>query len=212
MIILTEIIPSINVQTFPEVQDQIKKVEPYVQWCHIDVTDGVFSKHPTWQDPADLVNLKTPLNVEAHLMVENPEAVIDQWLVPPVKRIIVHLEAMKNPGLIIEKCREKGIEIGFAIKPETSWEILKPWFNRVDMVQTLSVHPGPSGQPVDWPNMLSKIFGIHAACPGCIIEVDGGINPHTYKNAISAGANVLVVGSFIFDSSDIRSAIEELKK
>lgn len=81
---MSEIIPSINVRTFEEVKERIKKVEPYVKWCHLDVTDGIFSKHLTWHNPRDLLNFKTKLNIEVHLMVERPEEIIDQWLVKSV--------------------------------------------------------------------------------------------------------------------------------
>lgn len=208
---MAEIIPSINVRTFEEVQKRIREVEPYVKWCHLDVTDGVFSKHPTWHDPRDLLNLETSLNVEVHLMVSEPEKILDQWLVKPIKRVIVHLEAVMDLGLIIKKCREADIEIGLAINPETFWGKLELWFGKVDMYQTLAVHPGPSGQEVDWPEILGKIRHIRERCPSCIIEVDGGINPESAKKTIEAGANLLVAGAYIFESSNIIEAVEELK-
>ena len=99
---MAEIIPSINAATFEEVQKKIALVESYVSWCHLDVTDGVFSKHPTWRDPYDLTRLRTRLKAEMHLMVEEPEKIVEQWLVEPIRRIIVHLEAAKNPELIIK--------------------------------------------------------------------------------------------------------------
>lgn len=230
---MAEIIPSINVRTFEEVQNLVKKVEPYVQWCHLDVTDGIFSKHLTWHNPSDLPALTTQLNVEAHLMVSEPEKVIDQWLARPVrspmpkasadaygrltsngvnsiKRVIVHLEASKDLDLVIKKCREAGVQIGLAINPETFWGLLTPWFDKVDMVQTLAVHPGPSGQKVDWPEMLGKIRHIRERCKGCMIEVDGGINPDSTKKAVEAGANLLVAGAYIFNSSNSEEAIKEL--
>ena len=228
-----ELIPSINVLTFVEVKERIVKVEPYVSWCHLDVTDGVFSKHETWRDPKDLARLQTKLNVEVHLMVAEPENVIEQWLVVPVKRVIVHIEAMKNPELIIKKCREADVEVGFAINPETPWEKLQPWFgpvkspmpkasadalgrltsnevNKVDMVQVLAVKPGPSGQKMN-EDTYAKIGYIRTACPRCIIEVDGGVNSETARKAVEAGANLLVAGHAIFGSKDVKKAIEELK-
>lgn len=208
---MVEIIPSINVRTFAEVQEHVKKVEPYVKWCHLDVTDGIFSKHLTWHNPADLPLLNTKLNVEVHLMVSEPEKVIEQWLVAPVKRVIVHLEATKDLELIINKCREARVEIGLAINPETFWGRLKPWFGKVDIYQVLAVHPGPSGQGVDWPEILGKIKHIRERCSSCIIEVDGGINPESAKKAVEAGANLLVSGAYIFASPDIKKAVEELK-
>lgn len=206
----SQVIPSINAPTFLEVQERIKKIEPFVQWCHIDVTDGIFSKYPTWNSPEDLPRLETSLNVEVHLMVAVPEKTIDQWLVPPVRRVIVHCEAMKDPDLIIQKCREAGTEIGFAIAPETAPEKFEPWFGKVDMVQTLGVHPGPSGQKVDWPLMLGKIRHIRERCKSCIIELDGGVNPETAKKAREAGANIFVAGAYIYNSQNIEESIKAL--
>lgn len=231
---MAEIIPSINVRTFEEVQERIRKVEPFVEWCHLDVTDGIFSKHLTWHDPRDLLNLETSLNVEVHLMVSEPEKILDQWLarpvrskmpkasadslanqtsngVNPVKRIVVHLEAVSDMELIIEKCHEAGIEIGLAINPETLWGRLELWLGKVDIYEILAVHPGPSGQEVDWPEMLGKIGHIRKRCPECIIEIDGGINPETAKKVVEAGANLLVAGAYIFESPSVSEAIGSLK-
>ena len=83
---MVEIIPSINAQTFREVQEKIKKIEPHVSWCHLDVTDGIFSTHPTWNNPADLADLKTKLYAEVHLMAMSPEAIVGEWLQPPIDR------------------------------------------------------------------------------------------------------------------------------
>lgn len=206
---MVEVIPAINVRTFEEVQERIKKVELHVQWCHIDVTDGIFSKHSTWHDPRDLLNLETTLHVEVHLMVAKPEEIIDQWLVKPVKRVIVHLEAVSDMELLIRKCREAAIEIGVAINPETFWGKLEPWFGKVDMYETLAVHPGPSGQEMT-EETFDKITHIRKSCPQCIIEVDGGVNPETAKKAVEAGANLLVAGAYIFNHHDIKTAINEI--
>ncbi len=207
---MAEIIPSINVPTFAQVQERVKKIEPYVNWCHLDVTDGIFSKHPTWRDPADLPDLATKLNVEVHLMVSEPEKIIDQWLVKPIKRAIVHLEATKDLDLIIKKCHEAGREIGLAINPETFWRQLEPWLGKVNIIQTLAVHPGPSGQQADWPEILGKVGHIREACPSCIIEVDGGINPDSAHKAVITGANLLVSGAYIFASANTEEAIKNL--
>ena len=208
---MLEIIPSINAPTFEEVRQRVALVAPYVSWCHLDVTDGVFSKHATWNDPRDLSRLVTALKAEAHLMIEKPEESIDQWLVEPIKRVIVHLEAVKNPELIIRKCRDTGREVGFAINPETPWGVLEPWFGSVDLLLPLGVSPGASGQQPDWERILEKIVHIRKACPGCILEADGGVNRETTPAIIEAGANVLVAGSAIFGSEDIEKAVEQFR-
>lgn len=205
-----EVIPAINVRTFEEVQERIKKVEPYVKWVHFDITDGVFSKHLTWHDPLDLPALDTKLNVEVHLMVEEPEKIIEEWLVEPVKRVIVHLEAVRNVQFIIQKCREEGVEIGLAVNPETFWGKFETWFGKVDIYEILAVQPGPSGQQIA-EDTFAKIGHLRKACPKCIIELDGGVNAETAQKAVQAGANLLVAGNYLFGSADIKKTIEELK-
>ena len=207
---MVEIIPSINVPTFPEVQERIKRVEPYVTWCHLDVTDGIFSTHPTWRNPEDLTNLDTNLNVEVHLMVQRPEHIIDQWLVSPIKRTIVHIETSRDIDGIIERCHKAGIQIGIAINPDSPWEALKPWIEKADILQILAVSPGPSGQQMK-PEIVDKIKHLRTCCLGCIIEADGGVNPETAKPLREAGANLFVVGSAIFSSADIPIAIQVLR-
>ncbi len=207
---MVEIIPSINAKTFAEVEERIKKVEPYAKWCHIDVTDGVFSSHETWRNPKDLLNLETPLNIEVHLMVSNPDEVIDDWLMPPVKRVIVHAEAIQNFDLIREKCRDRGIELGVAVNPETSAEAFEPYIGKADVFLFLTVPPGPSGNPMH-PNTMGKVASLRKSCPECIIEVDGGVNEETGAAAVKAGANLLAAGKYIFDSPDIQSVIISLQ-
>lgn len=206
---MAEIIPSINVSTFEEVEKRIKKIEPYVLWCHLDVTDGIFSTHPTWNNPEDLRRLNTPLAIEAHLMIDHPEKVLRRWFLPPIKRIIVHIEATDVLEEIIERCREAKIEIGIAMNPDTPWEIAKPSFGHVDLIQVLSVHPGPSGQTMQ-ADAFDKTAAIRRACPSCHIEFDGGINPETAKRAVEAGSDMLVAGSYIFNAEHIPDAIRAL--
>ncbi|MDP3771856.1 MAG: ribulose-phosphate 3-epimerase [bacterium] len=208
---MPEIIPSINVRRFEKVQERIAKVEPFARSCHLDVTDGIFSKHETWRNPVDLTQLKTKLFVEVHLMVEDPEKIIDSWLVEPIQRVIVHIEAMKNPEFIIRKCRATGREIGFAIKPETSVDALTPWFSKVDLVQVLGVNPGPSGQRIGQ-EIFNKIADLRIACPQCRIELDGGVNRETIGQTVKAGADMLVAGSAIFSLPNVEKAIGELRQ
>lgn len=213
---MTEIIPSINAKTFQEVRAQIAKVEPYVSWCHLDVTDGIFSKHLTWHDPADLARLQTKLNVEVHLMIEEPEKVIEQWLVKPIKRVIVHLEAIDSRMCdtkrltLIKKCHDADIQIGFAIKPDTPVSALDPWLEKADMILLLRVRPGASGQQIQ-SEMLVEIAHVRNVCPRCIIEVDGGMTVDNAKRAVKAGANLLVAGGAIFNEPDISEAIKKFE-
>lgn len=205
-----EIIPAINAETFAEVQEKIRMVEPYVSWVHIDVADGTFTDISRWHNSKDLLMLQTPLFVEVHLMLANMDARIEEWLRPIVKRVIFHREASQNPDSIIDACRALDIQVGLAIRPDSAVEIVLPYLKKVDLVQTLAVMPGPSGQLFQ-PETLQKITALRSACSTCAIEVDGGLNNVIARQVVEAGASLLVAGSAIFNSSDIQHAIEELR-
>lgn len=206
---MVEVIPSINVPTFEELEERIKRVEPYVLWCHLDVTDGVFSAHPTWREPADLARLETRLQPELHLMVMEPEKILEQWLVPPIRRVILHLEATRDVPHLIQACRDAGIQIGLAVRPGTLAQEMAPWFGKVDLLQVLAVPPGPSGQRMG-EEALGKVADLRRGCPRCRIEIDGGVNRETAPAAIAAGADILVAGSALFGAEDMALAIKEL--
>src|SRR3990167_7744314 len=100
---MVEIIPSINVSDFDELKKRIKKVEPYAKWAHLDVSDGIFTKHISWHNPADLVGFKPKIKLEVHLMIDKPELEIERWLLKPVDRIIFHQEATRDHQFLIDK-------------------------------------------------------------------------------------------------------------
>ena len=202
-------IPSINVSDFDELKKRIKKIEPYAKWAHLDVSDGVFTKHVSWHDPKDLVGFKTKLKLEVHLMIQSPEKEIEEWLIKPVSRIIFHQEAAKSPKFLIEKIHEAKKEAGIAIKPDTPWLKLFPYFGKVEVLQLLAVPPGPSGQEFG-EEILHKIGHIRSLCKECIIEVDGGVNKRVAMRLIKEGVNLLVAGKAIFEAKDIKNAIREL--
>jgi len=206
---MAEVIPSINVSDFDELKKRIKKIEPYAKWAHLDVSDGVFGKHVSWHEPKDLVEFKTKLKLEVHLMIQNPEKEIEEWLIEPVSRIIFHQEATKDHLLLIDKIHEAKKEAGMAIKPNTPWLKLFPYIGKVDMFQLLAVWPGPSGQEFQ-EEIFHKLGHIRSLCKECIIEVDGGVNKRVATRCVREGANLLVAGKAIFEAKDIKNAIREL--
>jgi len=207
---MAEIIPSINVDDFEELSRRIKMVEPFVDWVHIDVSDGTFSKHVSWHENKDLIGFETRAKIEVHLMIDKPEKKIGEWLLTPASRLIFHQEATKNHELIIQKIHEAGREAGLAIRRDTPWLKFFPYFGKVDLLQILAVSPGPSGQVLS-EETIHKIGHIKHTCHPCIIEVDGGVNLQNAQVLTKEGADVLVAGKAIFESSDIEKSIEELK-
>lgn len=206
-----EIIPAINVDTFDEVEQRVRLMEPYSKWVHLDVADGTFTKNTIWHDARDLMGLQTPLKIEAHLMIRDIDMRIAEWLQAPVDRIIFHLEAGHDPVFVIELCRKANKQVGIAIVPDTSWIQLQPYWDNVDLVQVLGVHPGLAGQAIQ-PETYEKIAHLRASCPSCTIEVDGGMQVGTARRAALKGANIIVAASAIFRSVDVGKAIEKLRK
>jgi len=215
------IIPVINCHFKDDecVLEKIKKIEEISDWVHLDVADGVFTFNKTWNNPLKWKNFLTKLNLEVHLMVENPEEVIEDWLKAGAKRIIFHWETIKTKQNIEETIskilafKEKyNAEIMMAICVETALEEIKPFLEKFNYFQILAVFPGPSGQKFLWP-ALNKIKQLKELKPNAIIEVDGGINPEIVKKIKEAGAEIAVSGSYIFhnQNKNFKEAFEELK-
>jgi len=207
---MIEIIPAIIPKFFQEIEEKIKLVEPYVDWVQLDVMDGKFVNNLTWTNPNDLKSLNTNLNLEVHLMINNPEEAIDDWIESGVKRIIIHYESTDKHKEIIEKVKRAGLEIGLAINPETSIEVIDEFYKDIDLVLIMSVNPGFGNQ--DFLNeSVDKIRQLRERYKNVNIEVDGGVNLETAPNVIKAGANILISGSAIFKSNNIEETIKQLK-
>jgi len=181
-------------------------------WVHIDVTDGVFSKHETWNDPAGWGGMEILFSIEAHLMVAHPEDCVKLWLDAGAKRIIVHVETLtpESARKILTACRERGAEAMLASNPDTPIEKLEPYMNLFSEFLVLAVHPGPAGQPFN-PSVLGKIKLLKQE-GAIMIEADGGMNPETVKLAKDAGANLVASGAYIFNSQNPKKAYGELEK
>ena len=207
---MIEIIPAIIAKSFKELKEKIEQVEQYVRWVQIDIMDGNFVANSTWNKPGDLKYYDPGVLLEAHLMISEPEKYVEQWIDAGIKRIIFHIEATVSPYDIIRICRARGVEAGVAISPDTPLGIVENVIKRADMVLILGVTPGFGGQEFK-PEVLEKIKALREANPRLTIEVDGGMNLKTAKRVVSAGANIIVAGSFIYNSEDIEDAIEELR-
>lgn len=205
-----EVIPAINADSFEEIKERIKLMEPYVDWVQLDAADGTFAKNTIWHNAADLLSLETNLKIEVHLMVGNIEERIDEWLIAPVNRVIFHLEAAKDPYLVIDKCRKAGKEVGIAIGPDIPWTQLMPFCSKVDLFQILAVYPGLAGQEFK-EESLEKIIYLRQNCPNCKIEVDGGVNKKVAKRVSEAGADIVSAANFIFKAKNIKKAIKDLQ-
>ena len=208
------VIPSINCPNFSEAAKQIEKTEGFLpsdSWIHVDVSDGKFTKHISWGNPGEYSSLNVELNLEVHLMVQEPESVMEAWLAAGAKRIIVQLETVKNPTFIMEVCKKHGAEAMISFDPSTSVEEGLIYLKKFNFLQVLAVLPGPSGQEFR-EDSLDKVKFLRERVPTATIEVDGGINESTGKLSKEAGADILVAGHYIFGSPDPKGAYKKLNE
>jgi ribulose-phosphate 3-epimerase len=205
------VIPAINEIKFEEVLKKINAAGKFSQWIHLDVVDGKFASNITWNNPRDLAGLKhLKSHLEVHLMIENPESVVEDWISSGVKRIIISLEALGGRQLPLLSNRNGNFEIGLAISPETLVEDLLPYLENIKFVLVLGVKPGLAGQKFN-EDILEKVRFLKNYYPGVIIEVDGGINLETAKLAKKAGADVIVSASYIWKNQHPERIYKELE-
>ncbi len=215
---MTQIIPAIIAKDFTELKEKLAQVEGLVSWAHIDVMDGVFVVPLTWRSPEDLKTVRTSLNLEAHLMIANPENTIDAWLDSPVKRVLLHYESTDTETLkaLIEKTNKAGKEAGIVLKLATKLSVLDdfllPTPYSLHTVQLMSISKiGYHGHPFV-KGTLGRMRVLREKYPHAIIQADGGITLENAPSLCSASADRLVVGSAIFKSDTIAQSIADFTK
>ena len=208
---MVEIIPSILVKTKEEFLNNILAVENLTERVHLDIADGIFVPNMTISGFEEVESIETSLKIEAHLMVSKPENHVIRWLETQVDSLIFHIEATQKATEVIEKAKEADRRIGVALNPETPISALAAFIDQIDFVHFMTVEPGFYGvQFVE--SVLDKMSDFHYFYPDKPISVDGGVNLETAPKLIQAGANTLIVGSYIWNSKDVTQAIEEIKK
>jgi ribulose-phosphate 3-epimerase len=213
---VTKIAPSILSADFTRLGEQVLAVEAAgVDRFQVDVMDGRFVPNISFGALAiESLRPLTHLTIEAHLMVEPPEDFIERYAKAGADTIIVHQEATPHLHRAIQQIHHLGKKAGVAINPSTPAGTLSEILGSVQLVLVMTVNPGFGGQDFI-PETLAKIRQIRNAIQerdlDCEVEVDGGINPQTARLVVEAGANVLVVGTAVFDSKDgIPAAIQGL--
>jgi ribulose-phosphate 3-epimerase len=204
-----KIAPSILSADFGRLNEEIASVEPYTDFLHFDVMDGHFVPNLSFGAPV-LACLKTKLPVHCHLMVENPQDLLEAFQKAGAALVIVHSEVTDDLAGLLQKIRELGMKAGFSFKPGTDVDSILEFLPLADQVLVMSVEPGFGGQAF-LSSALDKIAKIRAVAPNLDICVDGGINDETAPLCIEAGANILVAGSYIFKSKDRPMAISSLR-
>ena len=178
---------------------------------HLDVMDGNFVPNLSYGPMViEAIRRLTDLPFDAHLMIADPGRYLGMFLDAGCDGITVHIEAVPEPGSLLDRIRSAGAWAGLALNPGTPVESVRPWLGRCDQVLVMSVEPGFGGQKF-LPTAHSKLKKLRPLMrPGTLLSVDGGIDPTTIGPAAEAGAQLFVAGSAIFDQADYEEAMSGL--
>ena len=188
-------------------------------YIHVDIMDGHFVPNLTIGPPVvERLHRGVTVPLDVHLMVDNPCQYISDLCQGGAGIITVHIEAFDQDESIMHALRmitQRGVRAGLSLCPNTPPQRLLPFLEEISLVLVMLVQPGFGGQSLI-PEMLDKVRQIRSLLsstnPRCELEVDGGVRIENMDQVVSAGANVIVAGSAVFNTPDITSQVRALKR
>lgn len=205
---------SVKIEEYPKVIKELENLD--ISYLHLDIMDGKFVPNSTY-DAEEVKNIRkmTSMFLDTHLMIENPENYINSYINAGSDSITFHFEATTNVKKVIKMIKDKNLKCGISIKPKTNVDVLLPYLSEIDMVLVMSVEPGFGGQKfIDSAlNKIKQLANLRMTNHySYLIEVDGGINNETSKLCKNAGADIIVVGTYLMNSNNKKETIKELNK
>ena len=177
-------------------------------WIHVDVMDNQFVPNLTIGPPVvKSLRPNTKKFLDVHMMVIEPEKLVEPFARAGADSITFHIEATDDPQSVIDLIKASGTKVGISIKPATPLAEIEPYYDQIDLVLVMSVDPGFGGQgyldgSTERVEKVKQILIEKSLQNRVLIEVDGGIKLHNAEEVINAGADVLVAGSAIFGADD----------
>lgn len=208
--------PSILAADFGNIEKDVKMLnESAADYIHIDIMDGVFVPNISFGFPVIASMQKHATKpLDFHLMITDPNPYLETCKAHGAAIITVHLETCVHLHRTIQHIKSLGVKAGVALNPHTNVALVEDMIEHVDLVLLMSVNPGFGGQKFI-PNTYRKIEQLVAMAKGrndsLLIEIDGGVTTSNAAQLKSAGANMLVAGSFVFGASDPKATIQSLK-
>lgn len=213
---MVKLAPSILSSNFANIQKDILAAEAGgADMLHLDIMDGHFVPNISFGPPlVKSIRKLTKIPFDVHLMIENPELYIKNFVDAGADIITVHQEACTHLHRTIQQIKGYGVKVGVALNPATSLEEIKYTLNDIDMVLIMTVNPGFGGQTLIR-SMEEKVKRIREMIEkknlNIDIEIDGGVKLDNVKEIVGWGANTIVAGSAVFNSNNISLAVREFK-
>jgi len=208
--------PSVLSCDFANIQRDVEMINSSdADWFHVDVMDGIFVPNISFGFPViEAIKKHATKPLDVHLMIANPDQYIVEFKKAGADILTVHYEACTHLHRTIQLIKETGMKAGVAINPHTPVSLLENIIEELDLVLIMSVNPGYGGQKFI-KNSISKVLQVKKMIlernSKTLIEVDGGVNLDTAVELLSAGTDVLVAGSFVFNSLKPQETISKLK-